>query len=161
MSFPQYHEPTGIFDFSWIWISALILIAALVMFLVEKSKSKQGKAETATFTIWGVFLGALGAFSMFITVLVPSYALQARENAEAKKTYHSEIAKYIDSTYGIEISSDSAADLIDGKETAGVDPSGETITLSLLNRTQKEPVLIGTDHNPIPKFDELKAGSGD
>lgn len=161
MSFPQYHEPQVPFDGTWLWVPIVLFVVLVLVLVFYGPQSNRRLADT-----W--FPPVLFGLSLVGTIFSVSFLVgglnmdkQAAAEVQATKSYHSEIAKYIDDAYGVKITPASAAELIDGKETAGVDPSGETITLSLLNRTQKEPVLIGTDHNPIPKFDQLKAGSED
>jgi len=159
MSFPQYHEPQVPFDGTWLWVP-IVLFVVMVLTIVLFGPQSDRRLTNTWFppVLFGLTLVGTIFSAAFLVGGLNTDKQIAAEN-QATRAYHNNIASYIDDTYGIEITRSSAEELIDGKETAGVDPAGETITLSLLNRTQKEPVLIGTDHNPIPKFDQLKASS--
>lgn len=159
MSFPQYHAPQVPFDGTWLWVPILffVVMVLIAVFYGPQSDRSLGDGYLAPLFFMLALMGVV--FSAGFLVAGVNMDKQADAEAQATKSYHSDIASYIDDTYGVKVTPTSAAELIDGKETAGVDPAGETITLSLLNRTQKEPVLIGTDHNPIPKFERLTADS--
>lgn len=155
MNFPEYHVPDTAFTPSMLVLPialAGIAMAAIVLFMLflgpyEKRKNAEGIC-TAAFAVFIIaFMAAVASF-LFLQTKADS---NNRKVATSK--YYADISSYIDNVYGVKITKDSARDLVAGDETAGIAPTGETITLSLLNRDQKNPVLIGTDHNPIPEFD--------
>jgi len=161
MSFPQYHEPQVPFDGTWLWVPILLFVVMVLIAIFYGPQSNRRLADGYLAPLLFVLTLMGTIFSACFLVAGVNFDRQVAAEAQATKVYHDAIATYIGDTYGVGITRASAAELIKGKETAGVDPAGETITLSLLNRTQKEPVLIGTDHNPIPKFDQLRADSED
>lgn len=157
MSFPQYHEPQVPFDGTWLWVPIVLgLIAVLILILTFSGPlSKKPVADGWLPPMLFMFVLVGTVFTAVFLVGQVNLDKQVAAEDRAEGSYHSKIAAYIDDTYGVKISNASAAELVRGEETAGTDPAGETITLSLLNRDQKEPVLIGTDHNPIPKFEKI------
>lgn len=164
MSFPQYHVPTvpdstAMFVLPIVFISLGIVLIIITGANVGRIKTGGDKYDRrATVSGIAVFVTAIiGALVSYYGAFGPHYQAQEKAEAKAIQSYRGEVVSYINEIYGVKITKASARDLVKGKETAGVAPSGETVTLSLLNRDQKNPVLIGTDHNPIPKYDRLTA----
>jgi len=164
MNFPQYHVPTvsdstAMFAMPITFISLGVFFIILTAANIVKIKVGGDKYDSrATVSVIAFFVTVLvGVLGSYYGAFRPHYEAQEKAEAKAVQTYRGEVVSYIDNVYGVKITKASARDLVKGKETAGVAPSGETITLSLLNRDQKNPVLIGTDHNPIPKYDRLTA----
>jgi len=159
MNFPQYHVPTLPIPSAMFIIPAVFitLILALIVFTVVNAVKSKGldkydlRATVALSSV--IILIFVGAVTVYYGATKPYSDAQEKATASAISNYHTDVASYIDKIYGVKITKASARDLVKGKETAGVAPTGETITLSLLNRDQKKPVLVGTDHNPIPEFD--------
>jgi len=112
---------------------------------------------------WGTTAGAVFGIASGVligTVIVQTSgaddaydAAQKRHDAAeraAVRDYQSDLVGWFKTRYGVTVSERSALNLIHGKEVAGVTESGTTVTLSLLNLDDPVPVLVGTDHNPLP-----------
>lgn len=163
MDFPQYHAPELPATAAMYLIPtafAAVGVAMLVFIIFNALKSVghdkyDGRAAFGVLLL--VVMAFVGTLTSYHAAYKPHDKAQEKATVEAIQAYRGKVASYIDNVYGVKITKSSARDLVKGKETAGVAPSGETITLSLLNRDQKNPVLIGTDHNPIPKYDRLTA----
>lgn len=158
MNFPQYHVPDTAVTLGMLVapvILGLVALAAIVYFFVFSGRTKQKHAESIATIAFSVFV--VVSIAAVCSFLFAHAKAESNDRKVAVSKYYGDVSSYIDKVYGVKITKDSARDLISGDETAGLAPTGETITLSLLNRDQKNPVLIGTDHNPIPKYERLTA----
>lgn len=163
MNFPQYHAPEIDATPAMYLVPAvfgLLLILAVIFVVSNVRKSNDVHDGYDQRAGWGVgafyALILIGALTSYFVAYAPHYKAIDDAKDTAMSQYRADVVKYIDYEYGVKITKASARDLLAGRETAGVAPTNETITLSLLNRDQKTPVLIGTDHNPIPKFERIK-----